>query len=108
MDGCGHVGCVLAAGMLRYEAACAAVSAGSEAGSDGVDPGSDQRERWRSQARQWLRAELSDLSRNIRTNGWDRDRIRVVLEKWKRSPELGVVRSTEALASLPEKEQILW
>jgi hypothetical protein len=42
----------------RYYAACLAALAGCSRSSDGVELGDAERARWRTQARQWLRADL--------------------------------------------------
>ena len=92
----------------RYTAACAAALAGS--GTRG-DPPPDEaaRNQMRRQALDWLRAELSALSKLVAEGGdAGRDQAASTLNHWKRDSDLTCVREGESPVKLAEPEWDEW
>jgi len=94
----------------RYRAACAAAEAGCGSGADAPSIGDDERARWRGQARDWLRADLSAWSRRA-ARGTAADSALVVqtLTAWRADPALAGLRERTALEgfSADEREECL-
>jgi hypothetical protein len=93
----------------RYTAACSAALAAAGQGQEGAGLDAQERARWRTQALEWLRADLTllgkqsaDSSPRIRTEAQQR------LRHWQRNPNLAGVRDAAALAGLSEAEQKEW
>ncbi|MHC5043737.1 MAG: tetratricopeptide repeat protein, partial [Planctomycetota bacterium] len=87
----------------RYQAACAAVLAGSGQGDESL------RSRWREQALAWLRAGL--VLRAAQAKGREFPGAlpaSQVLRHWLNDPDLSAVRDEAELAKLPEAEQEQW
>jgi hypothetical protein len=99
----------LAAAGHRYDAACAAALAGCGRGHDAATRDKDELARWRKQAFDWLRADLTWIR-----GQWKRDpeRVRAAvtrsLQLWQRDPDLAGLRQQAALAKLPKAEQEDW
>jgi WD40 repeat protein/tetratricopeptide (TPR) repeat protein len=92
----------LAAGVNRYNAACYAVRAGTEA----KDPDEDGRSRLRRQAHDWLRAELEarrDAFARAPSLGTARD-----MAYWQKDDDFHAVRDPELLRALPAAEADRW
>jgi len=90
----------------RYNAACAAALAGSGQGKD--DPPLDEgtKARWRKQAIDWLRADLTAWSKLLESGPPQaRQPIPETLQHWKADADLSGLRDAAALAKLPENEQ---
>ncbi len=91
---------------LRYTAACAAALAGCGRGKDAARLADEERARWRRQALDWLRADLTGW-------GWALDRgdaqtsagVRRVLQHWQAHTDLAGLREPDALAQLPPNER---
>lgn len=96
----------------RYNAACAAalaVSEPSEGSAQGPDVDDAARSQRRSQARQWLRADLDAWARLIDTENADaRKLLRRSLLHWKTDPDLTAVRNAAALKDVPAPERDRW
>jgi len=93
----------------RYNAACAAALAGCSRGEDAAQLTETERTRWRAQARQWLRADLTAWGQALdHAPAKDRDRVRGVVAQWQDDPDLAGVRDKEGLAQLPEEERKDW
>ncbi|MFI5460455.1 MAG: tetratricopeptide repeat protein [Isosphaerales bacterium] len=93
----------------RYSAACAAALAGAAQGKD--DPPCDEaaRSRSRTQARNWLRADLGLRTQQLDTgNPQDRAAVAQALQYWKQDTDLAGIRDALALAKLLEAEQKEW
>src|SRR5262249_5562398 len=89
----------------RYNAACAAALAGCGQGKDATTLNATGRLRWRRQALTWLRAELAARARQLRSGSPEQSaQARQALEHWRRDPDLGGVRDSQALAKLPPDE----
>jgi serine/threonine protein kinase/tetratricopeptide (TPR) repeat protein len=93
----------------RYNAACAAARA--VAGQGGDKPPLDEKEktRWRKQALDWLRADLSHWTKQAE-NGKREAKALVSqkLQHWKTDSDLAGIRDKAALQSLPEAERAAW
>jgi serine/threonine protein kinase/Flp pilus assembly protein TadD len=91
----------------RYQAARAAAWAGC-GGEDAAGLGEDARARWRRQAHDWLRAELTALGKLMRENDEIRAAAAQFLARWRSDLALAGVRDEGALAKLPEEERRSW
>ena len=93
----------------RYNAACAAALAGCGQGEDAAKIDAKERDRWRKQALDWLRADLALRTKQI-DDGKPEDRAAAsrTLRHWKADPDLAGVRDPEALAVPPPDEQDAW
>jgi tetratricopeptide (TPR) repeat protein len=93
----------------RYNAACAAVLAGSGKGRDDPPPDDAARARLRDQARAWLEAELV-VWEGLLKSGPDAARAGVVetLRHWQADADLATVRDAAPLAALPASERAAW
>jgi len=90
----------------RYNAACAAALAGSGQGQ--ADPPLDDaaKARWREQAIDWLKADLTAWSKVVESGpAQARQAISQTLQHWKVDTDLAGLRDQAALAKLPEDEQ---
>jgi tetratricopeptide (TPR) repeat protein/tRNA A-37 threonylcarbamoyl transferase component Bud32 len=98
-----------ASGKHRFYAAEAAAMAGGGGGKDDPSPDEIARARWRKQALDWLRADLTPLAKQVvGGNPLERARAIMKLQQWRRNPHLAVVRDTDALEKLPEAERDAW
>jgi Flp pilus assembly protein TadD len=89
----------------RYFAACCAAMAGQGRGDANRLP-AEERSRWRLQALEWLRQELSFWERQV-ANGRPQERARAknALGYWQTDGWLAAVRNVAELAELTEAEQ---
>jgi tetratricopeptide (TPR) repeat protein len=93
----------------RYDAARCAVLAGCGNGRDDPPPDDAAKAKLRSQALEWLTAELRSWSHALdRRPAGQRKAVPRVLKHWKTEPELAGVRDADALAKLPNSEQQAW
>jgi tetratricopeptide (TPR) repeat protein len=93
----------------RYKAACAAVWAGCENGSDEPSPDELTRSKLRQQALEWLRAELTAWATLLESpDDIQREKISKTLQHWQVDAELKGIRETTELAKLPPEEQSLF
>src|SRR5207244_10073464 len=92
----------------RYNAACAAALAGCGQGKDADQTDANERARLRSQALDWLRADLA-AGRQLLDKGPDNVRAVVVraMQHWQQDKDFAGVRG-EALSQLPEAERHKW
>jgi serine/threonine-protein kinase len=91
----------------RTKAACAAALAGCGQGED-APPDGPERVRWRRQALEWLRAELTGYARRLEGGKpVDRAWVQQQLRDWQKNPALAGVRGP-VLARLPESERDGW
>jgi serine/threonine-protein kinase len=90
----------------RYQAACAAAQAGAGDGAATPDgPLADkEKARWRKQAVEWLQAELSLVSLQMKA-GTAPTGVVPTLRHWKEDSALSGIRDEAAVKALPEDEQ---
>ncbi len=90
----------------RYNAACAAASAGAGKGEDHPQLDDDARARWRRTALEWLKGDLAERAKQAATNQpAARSEVRQKLEYWMADGDLAGVRDAAALEKLPADEQ---
>jgi Tfp pilus assembly protein PilF len=87
----------------RYAAAAAAACAGCGQGVDAAQLEGPEHSRLRTQALNWLRAELA-----LWAKSQDRAAVQQALRTWKQSADLAGVRDAPALMKLPEAERAAW
>ena len=93
----------------RYNAACAAVLAGSGKSKDDPPPDEAAKAKLRPQALDWLKAELAAWSKLLDTGKpEDRATVQKTLRHWQKDTDLSSIRDPEALAKLPEAERTEW
>jgi hypothetical protein len=93
----------------RYNAACAAAQAGSGLGRDAIKLKEDERTRLRTQALDWLRADLELWSRRLKNSDAESAKAaRMTIEHWLRDTDLAGVRESDALGKLSAAEQETW
>jgi eukaryotic-like serine/threonine-protein kinase len=93
----------------RYYAACAASLAGTAQTKDDPLPDEAARSRFRTQARDWLRADLGLRSKQLDTgDATGLVDVRNTLQYWKTDTNLAGIRDAEALARLSEAERKDW
>jgi serine/threonine-protein kinase len=96
-------------GSPRYLAARAAALAGCGQGRDAADVGDGERVRWRTQASEWLRAELAVHKESLRTAGAKERRVsQRALAMWRVEPDFSVLRAPASLPDLREGEREEW
>jgi tetratricopeptide (TPR) repeat protein len=93
----------------RYNAACAAALAGCKQGKDADKLDDSQRARWRQQALDWLRADLTWWA-NAHDGGSAQvnTQVRQELRHWQADPDFAGLRDREKLDTLSETEQQQW
>jgi serine/threonine-protein kinase len=93
----------------RYDAACAAALAACGQGKDAGRLDDRERARWRRQALDWLRQDVTWWGRAL-GNGDAQTiaRAEQVLRHWKTDGDLASVRAPDALARLPNAERQQW
>jgi serine/threonine-protein kinase len=93
----------------RYEAACAAALAGAGRAKDDPPPTEAAKTLLRSQALEWLKAELAASSKILESGApAERTKIAESLQRWQVDVNLASVRDADALAKLPETERKDW
>jgi serine/threonine-protein kinase len=93
----------------RYNAARAAALAAAGKGQDVAQLGATERLRLRTQALEWLRAELTARVMQLATEKRAAQlAARQSLQHWQKDPDLTSVRDAEALKQLPEGERPEW
>jgi tetratricopeptide (TPR) repeat protein len=93
-------------GGSRYSAARSAALAAAGKGEDAATLDDLERSRLRKQALDWLRAELTQRTKALKS-GTPADHLTLqrTMRHWKQDPDLAGIRDTEALAQLPEAER---
>src|SRR5262249_34889856 len=92
----------------RYSAACVAALAADGQGRDADKLDQKERECLRSQAYDWLRAELAAWARLFNDTPQVRVILRQALAHWLKAPDLASVREPTALAKLPPDDEAAW
>ncbi len=89
-----------------YNAACAAALASTGKGNDAAALDNDAKAKLRSQAHDWLEAELA-IWRRISESGdvSSKSKIAPKLQHWKVDADLAGIREAKELAKLPETER---
>jgi hypothetical protein len=93
----------------RYNAACFAALAAAGKGEDASQLDDKERARLRSQARDWLRADLA--ARTTQVNSlfpWVRDDAIKAVRHWREDSDLAGVRDADAIEKLPADERDAW
>jgi serine/threonine-protein kinase len=96
----------LAAGH-RYRAARVAALAGCGRGEDAPGLGEEEGKRWREQARQWLRADLTAWNQAL-ASAPAANELQQTLMGWRYDPDLAGLRDRIALEKLPAEERKEW
>jgi serine/threonine-protein kinase len=90
----------------RYNAACAAALAGSGKGKDEPPLEEEAKARWRTQARDWLKADLAAWAKGLESGPLQvRPPILQTLQRSKEDTDLAGIRGDAAIARLPADEQ---
>jgi serine/threonine-protein kinase len=91
---------------VRYQAACAAALAGCGRGEDAAQLDGAERGRWRSQALDWLRADLAAWVRWLDGDvAARRGAVQQALTHWRENPDLACVREPVELKKLAADER---
>jgi tetratricopeptide (TPR) repeat protein len=94
------------AGWNVYNAACAAVLAGTGQGNDAGGLTAAERTRCRKQAIAWLRTDLAAFARRLQEGRpEDRRLVRDEMEHWLHDDDLSAIRDAAGIARLPADEQ---
>jgi tetratricopeptide (TPR) repeat protein len=92
--------------MARYHAARAAALAGCGQGEDGDKLSTEERARWREQARAWLQADLALLAGKLDGGtAAGRAQVRTKLTRWQADPDLAGLRDPSALDRMTAEER---
>ncbi len=90
----------------RYDAACLAALAAAGQGEDAAKLDDRERKRLRTQALDWLRADLALHEKQLATGKpADRAEVQQKLSHWQKDTDLAGIRDAAALAQLPADEQ---
>jgi hypothetical protein len=90
-----------------YNAACAASLAASSHGTDGALPDDAAKAKFRNQAREWLRAELTLWAKVLDVGPAEmKTNVAPTLRHWKADADLVSIRDEKKLTKLPEEERI--
>jgi hypothetical protein len=93
----------------RYDGARAAALAGCGSGEEAAKSNEQESARWRQQAIDWLKADLSLHVKRFETGKPDdRAEVQKTLRHWQSDTDLAGVRDSAGLAKLPERERQLW
>jgi serine/threonine-protein kinase len=98
------------AAQYRYLAACSAVLSAAGKGSEEPPPDEPAKARWRRQALDWLRADLSFGKLLLLQTSLPvvKQVVTLRLRRWKVEPDLASVRDAAALDELPEADHRAW
>jgi serine/threonine-protein kinase len=93
----------------RYNASCAGARAGCGQGKDANTLDDQERTRWRRQALEWLRQDLTRWGKLVdKGNAQTMTQVRQTMRHWQTDGDLAGVRAKDALARLPDKERKQW
>ncbi len=93
----------------RYNAACAAALAANGKGKDDPSPDDAARAKLRTQAFDWLTAELKAWKRvSMIVEPGNKELVAKTLAHWKQDADLAGIRDTQNLAKMPEAERNEW
>jgi tetratricopeptide (TPR) repeat protein len=91
----------------RYNAACVALRAAAGKDEEMTQVGMGQRSSLTSQARKWLRANLTRLTSQAKDPKRQQD-VRNTLTHWKQDSDLAPVRDPASLAAMPSADRKAW
>jgi tetratricopeptide (TPR) repeat protein len=92
---------------VRYNAACAAAQAGCARGRDADTLDDKERARWRRQARDWLRQDLTWWGQALASdNAQTRADVRWQMQFWQTDNDLAGLRESRALEAMSADERI--
>lgn len=93
----------------RYKAACAAARAATGEGIEKPPPDKQAKSRWRKQALEWLKADLTYWTKQAETAVPEaKELVSKKLEHWRGDSDLASVREEKELAGLTERERTEW
>ena len=93
----------------RYNAACSAALAAAGKGIDKPPLDEQAKARWRHQALDWLKADLTHWAKQGESGVPDAKALTTnTLKHWKTDRDLAGVRDEKELAKLPESERKEW
>jgi tetratricopeptide (TPR) repeat protein len=93
----------------RYNAACASALAAAGKGEGAAKADDEERTRWRQQALDWLRIDLTRWAKApVKADARTRVAVRQQMRHWQADADLASVRDKAALAKLPEDERTRW
>jgi serine/threonine-protein kinase len=93
----------------RYHAARAAALAGCRQGRDADQLDDKERARWRRQAREWLRQDLTWWGQALdQGNAQTNDQVRQTMQRWQSDDDLAGLREPRALDKLSPDERTEW
>jgi len=93
----------------RYRAAQSAALAGCGQGQEGASLDASERARLRRQALDWLRADLTLCTTELKTaSPQTRQAVTARIQQWLNEPSLAGVRDPSGLVGLPAEERSLW
>jgi serine/threonine-protein kinase len=93
----------------RYNAACLAALVAAGKGEDAAKMSDKERDHWRTQALDWLRADLARWTKRLASGKpMDRKQVQDTLQHWQQDPDLGEVRDAATLTKLPTEERNAW
>jgi hypothetical protein len=90
----------------RYHAACCASLVAAAQGEDAAKLDDKERSRWRKQALEWLRADLTIYGKLV--DGGNRQVRTLILQRlqhWQSDADLSGLRDKDAVAQLPDQER---
>jgi serine/threonine-protein kinase len=94
---------------LRYNAACTAALAGCGRGKDADNLDDKERARWRRQALDWLRQDLTWWGRALDNGNAQTDaEVRRMMRHWQTDDDFAGLREPGAVAKLPPGERKEW
>jgi tetratricopeptide (TPR) repeat protein len=95
--------------VCRYPAARSAALAGCGLGKDATTISTEERARWRKQAREWLRDDLAMWSDALSSESPPTQAVvRKLMARWQMDADLAGVREISAIQELPADEQLEW
>jgi hypothetical protein len=93
----------------RYNAACAAALAGCGQGIDANQLDDKERARLRTQALEWLKADLAHWTKQAESDQpQERTTVLQRMKHWQADRDFAGVRDKDALVKLPEAEREAW
>jgi len=94
---------------LRYEAASAALLAGSEQDEGDLELDDTGRATWRDRAHGWLCADVAAVrAKLVAAPPGTEERWKRAVARWRTDPDLAAIRGAEAIGALPEEERARW
>jgi serine/threonine-protein kinase len=92
----------------RFNAACAAVLTAAGQGNEASELDKTERDRWRQQALDWLKADLQAWTKRLTDNPKSAANVAKAMKHWQSYAKLAGVRDEATLAAMPAPEQTSW